>query len=251
MIIPMPSLNDRVLRTLEDVEYRNMSTESEREAVYKLRYNAYLREGAISEGSERKFYDIDDESSNVIVVGIYINGDLAGSVRLHHTCLDDKYLPTTAVFPEFLEPEISAGRKIVDPTRFVADFEMSRKHPELPYITLRAPWMSMEYFNADLMLAAVRAEHYPFYRRLWGNELICAPRPYPKLNKPICLSALRYRLAKETVLNRMPFFASTKDEREMLFGPNAELGVPVASGHMNRSSGNLSPVNACLAKVRG
>jgi N-acyl-L-homoserine lactone synthetase len=251
MIIQMPSLNDRVLRVLEDVEYKNMHNESDRNSVFRLRYNAYLREGAIPENSERMFYDKDDNLSNVTLVGIYIYGDLAGSIRLHNTCSDEKYLPSTSVFPEFLQPEISSGRKIVDPTRFVADFEMSRKFPELPYITLRVPWMSMEYFDAELMLAAVRSEHQAFYRRLWGNEPICAPRPYPNLSKPICLTALRYRLAKETVLTRMPFFASTSDEREMLFGPNADLGSSLALDRVNRSSGNLSSEHACLAKVRG
>lgn len=251
MIIQLPSLNDRVLRVLEDVEYRNMRKESDRNAVFRLRYEAYLREGAISENSEGMFYDKDDNAPNVTLVGVYISGKLAGSIRLHHTCSGENYLPTTSVFPEFLEPEISAGRKIIDPTRFVADYEMSRKFPELPYITLRVPWMSMEYFDAELMLAAVRSEHQAFYRRLWGNEPICAARPYPKLSKPICLTALRYRLAKETVLNRMPFFASTSDERGMLFGPNADLGSSLASDRVNRSSGNLSSEHACLAKVRG
>ncbi len=251
MIIQMPSLNDRVLRVLEDVEYRNMRTKSDREAIFRLRYEAYVREGAIAENSERMFYDKDDNAPNVTLVGVYICGKLAGSIRLHDTCSDEKYLPSTSVFPEFLEPEISAGRKIIDPTRFVADYEMSRKFPELPYITLRVPWMSMEHFDAELMLAAVRSEHQAFYRRLWGNEPICAPRPYPKLSKPICLTALRYRDAKQNVLDRLPFFASTNHEREMLFGRNDDLRSLPASHLVYRPSGNSSSEDTCLVKVRG
>lgn len=251
MIIQMPSLNDRVSRLLEDVEYRVMHRNSDRNAVFRLRYNAYLKEGAISENAEGLFYDEDDSAPNAVLIGVYVSGVLAGSIRLHVTCANGKYLPSTSVFPEFLEPEISAGRKIVDPTRFVADFEMSRKFPELPYITLRVPWMSMEYFGAELMLAAVRAEHQAFYRRLWGNQPVCPPRPYPKLSKPICLTVLRYRLARENVLERMPFFASTSREREMLFGAQTDRVSSRGPAQAARAPETLSSENACLAKVRG
>jgi hypothetical protein len=107
---------------------------------------------------------------------------------------------------------------MIDPTRFVADHVVSRSYPELAYVTLRLPWMAMEHFGADLMLAAVRPEHEAFYRRLWGNSVWAGARAYPGLTKPVSLTVLDFPLAREAVHRRYPFFKSEFSERELLFG---------------------------------
>jgi hypothetical protein len=116
-----------------------------------------------------------------------------------------------------LSPTLASGRTIVDPTRFVVDRTASRRYPELCYVTTRLAWLASEYFNTNLLLATVRAEHQAFYRRVFGHRLICEPRYYPSLIKPICLMALDYRLACERVVQRYPFFRSTVAERRALF----------------------------------
>ena len=63
----------------------------------------------------------------------------------------------------------------------------------------------------------MRAEHQAFYRRVFGHRLICDPRHYPSLTKPISLMALDYAMARERVVQRYPFFRSTFFERRMLF----------------------------------
>jgi hypothetical protein len=121
------------------------------------------------------------------------------------------------VFEDLIAPEIAAGKVLVDPTRFVTDRECSRLYPELPYVTLRLPWLALEYFNADIMLATVRGEHQAFYKRLWGARSVCPPRPYPTLTKPIACMMLDYAAVRENVHYRYPFFRSTVFERRMLF----------------------------------
>jgi hypothetical protein len=76
--------------------------------------------------------------------------------------------------------------------------------------------LASDYFSTDLLLAAVRAEHGAFYRRVFGHRLACEPRRYPLLSKPICLMALDYPQACER-LQRQPFFRSTLLERRALF----------------------------------
>ena len=56
-----------------------------------------------------------------------------------------------------------------------------KRFPELPYVTLRLAYMACEYFNADLGLAIVRAEHQAFYRRVFLHETIAEPRLFPGL----------------------------------------------------------------------
>jgi hypothetical protein len=77
--------------------------------------------------------------------------------------------------------------------------------------------MAMEYFKADLMLAAVRAEHQAFYRRLWGNQVICPPRRYPGMDMAVGLMTCDYRTVRDEVHRRYPFFQSEVLEQQMLF----------------------------------
>jgi hypothetical protein len=214
------SLVDRVQELLQRVDYRRIETTEERLAIFRLRYQAYLREGAISANPSGQFSDPVDDRENCWIFGVYIDGKLASSIRLSVTipgCID---IPALDVFSDVLLGDILAGQTFVDPTRFVADREMSRAFPELPYVTLRLPWLALEYFNASYMLAAVRAEHQAFYKRLWGSKPVCEPRPYPNLQKPISLMTLDYRAVRERVHHRYPFFRSSQFERRMLFERN-------------------------------
>ncbi len=207
---------DRVLQLLQRVDYRRADTPEEREAIFELRYRAYLREGCIAPNFVRRFADPVDDQDNTWIFGVYIDDILASSIRLTVNMPGVDDLPALHVFADVLAPEMKAGKTIIDPTRFVADRECSRRYPELPYVTLRLPWVALEYFQADYMLAAVRSEHQAFYKRLWGHQEICAPRPYPNLQKPISLMTLDYRAARDRVHQRYPFFRSTMFERRML-----------------------------------
>jgi hypothetical protein len=211
------SLSDRVGWLLERVDYRRAETLEDREAIFRLRYAAYLRESAIAPNAEQRFADALDESRNVSIYGVYIDGELASSIRLHVATALEHDLPANNVFSDLLSPELAAGKTIIDPTRFVIDRAASRRFPELCYVTTRLAWLACEFFDADLLLATVRAEHQAFYRRVFGHRLICDPRHYPSLAKPISLMALDFPMARERVPLRYPFFRSTFFERRMLF----------------------------------
>jgi N-acyl-L-homoserine lactone synthetase len=223
------SLVDRVERLLQRVDYRRAESAEERAAIFRLRYRAYLRETAISANLSGQFSDPVDDSDNVWLFGVHIDGKLAGSIRLSITIPGSLRIPALDVFSDVLLGDIIAGRRIVDPTRFVADREISRKHPELPYVTLRLPWLALEYFQADCMLATVRAEHQAFYKRIWGHRAVCEPRPYPNLQKPISLMTLDYHEARERVHRRYPFFRSNYFERRMLFERNIDMAQRTAA----------------------
>ena len=207
---------------LERVDYRRADTAEDREAIFRLRYAAYRREDAIPLSQAERFSDALDDTDNAWTFGVYIESELASSIRLHVANRQQPVLPALNVFSDLLSPEIAAGKTIVDPTRFVADRAASRRYPELCYVTTRLAVLASEYFNTQLLLATVRAEHQAFYRRVFGHRLVCEPRHYPSLNKPISLMALDYPLARER-LQSQPFFRSTMFERRMLFGHAAAL----------------------------
>lgn len=212
---------DRVSRLLARADYRVAEDDGTREAIYRLRYDAYLREGAIGPDPSHRFTDPEDERPNAWIFGIYIDGELASSVRLHVAIDGRGDLPASHVFPDFLTGELDAGKTIVDPTRFVADAAATRLYPELPYLTLRACHMAADFFDADDVLATVRAEHQAFYRRVFGHRPVCPPRPYPSLSKPITLMSLDFQALRATILRRYPFFGSSSAERGAIFGPRA------------------------------
>ncbi len=229
---PENTFSDSVSRLLDRMDVRLAQSSEDREAISRLRYQAYLREGAISPNSTGTFADPYDEIGKVFLFGLYLDGELASSVRIHVGCKEYPDFPSLHVFPEALQPLIDEGKVIIDTTRFVADEAMSRIHRGLPYATLRVSWLAGNYFATDYSLAAVRAEHQAFYRRMFHHQLICEPRPYPHLAKPICLMWIHYPAVADDVQRRYPFFRSTLFERRMLFegsDPGAEQKALVAN----------------------
>ena len=223
------SFSERGVRLLEQLDYRRAETTDEWEAIQRLRYDAYLREGAIMPGGAKKLADAFDESRNAWIYGLYLDGRLVSSIRIHIASEKAAEMPALLTFSDVLVPELRAGKVIVDPSRFVVDYVAARDHPQLAYMTLRIPWLACEYFNAQLVLATVRSEHRAFYKRVFGQHPICPPRPYPSLTKPLCLMMLEYRTTREQVNARYPFFRSTFFERRMLFERPAEAPRHAAS----------------------
>jgi len=216
---PRPEIDfpDRIAKLLAKVDYRRADSVEEREAIGRLRYEAYLREGAICANSSGTFSDPYDETDNAYLFGLHVDGQLASSLRLHVASKEQPDTPSLEVFPDVLRPLIDAGKILVDSTRFVADERLSRLYKGLPYVTLRLCMLAAEYFGADHLLAAVRVEHQAFYRRAFNHRVICEPRPYPQLAKPICLMTVHFPTAADRLYRRYPFFRSSPLERQRLF----------------------------------
>ena len=217
------TFSERVSRVLEKVDYRLALDDDDRDEIYRLRYEAYLHEGAIGPSFSRRFHDKFDDKDNTWTYGFYIDGELVSSIRIHIATSAIPDMPALLSFPEILEPELDAGKVIIDPTRFVIDRRASRIYPELRYVVVRLPFIACEFFGADLLLATVRTEHQAFYRRVFGHELIAQARPYPTLVKPLSLMSLDYLASRDRVQQRYPFFRSTFFERRMLFDVAAAM----------------------------
>jgi len=212
-----PTFTDRLQLLLERADFRRADSEDVREAIYRLRYDAYVAEGAIKPRFDKLFTDHEDEFGNAWIFGVYLDGELVSSIRLHVATKDYPEMPSLEVFPEVLQRALDDGKTVIDPTRFVISRDASRKYPQLRYVTTRLAWLACAYFDADLLLASVRAEHRAFYSRVFGHETVCAPRPYPMLEKPICLMVSDYMAVRDEVQHRYPILRSSVFERRMLF----------------------------------
>lgn len=211
---------NHVLELLGRIEYRRAESKEDKLAIYRLRYECYLREGAIRRNKTGLFKDSYDSAPNVWIFGLHIDGRLASSIRIHAASAAHPISPGMTVFGDLLGPRIAAGETIIDPTRLVVDHDMSRAYPGLAYATVRLGMLASEFCKADFALATVRTEHRAFYKRLLSMEPIGEPRAYPGLKRPINLMGVHYPTMKGKVIARYPFLASSAVERDFLFGPH-------------------------------
>jgi hypothetical protein len=221
--------SERGMEVLDQVDYRLAQSEQEKDSVYRLRYQAYLNEGAIEPNREQRTTDRFDDLPNTWIFGVYIEGVLASSIRISLATPEYRTSPSVDVFPDILQPELAKGKVIVDPTRFVAAPDRAKRFPELPYVTVRLGYVACGYFNANIGLATVRAEHRAFYRRVFLQEPLSEPRLFPGLLKPVGLMAADYPAIRERVFQRFPCMRSSSFERRMLFGRSAERHVATAN----------------------
>ena len=231
-LVSKPSFSQRLVDLLDQVECRRAETPEDKEAVYRLRYQAYVREGNIGPNASGVLHDHFDDAANSWSFGLYTRGRLASSIRISVASDEHGASPATRFFPDILEPEVDAGRVIVDPNRLVTDFAAARDMPELAYLTVRLGYVAAWHFSADIVTATVRAEHQAFYKRVFGLKPDCLPRRIPPIEKPFCLMSFRDE-SMAAIMNRYPCFRSTDAERAALFerpqtapGPIPFLSTP-------------------------
>jgi hypothetical protein len=177
------------------IDYRLIETPEDRDSLYRF-----------------------DDAPNVWNFGVYVDNELCSAVRIHILTAEWRASYTTEVFGDVLHPRLDRGEVFVDPCRFVADPEMQQRFPELPYLTVRLPFVACEHFNADVGLAMVRTDHQAFYRRVFLSEPLTEPRPFPGWHsKKVILMGSDYPKVRERILTRFPIMRSSAFERRMLF----------------------------------
>ncbi len=216
--LPESGFSRAISEFLPFVECKKPSGQAELEAIYRLRHLAYLREGALLPGAPELFRDTYDESDNCCTLGCYVSDRLASSIQIHLGTRSQPCFPAMEAFSDILAPMLDRGLRIIDPTRFVVDATATRLFPRISYATVRLCALAGAYYDADVILATVREEHQAYYRRLFGHKVLCEPRVYPMLAKRISLMALDYRLSRDRIIARYPFFRSSPEEIRSLFG---------------------------------
>lgn len=206
-----------VLSVLERTEYRFCEGGEDLEAIYRLRYDSYLAAGMVREDALRMVTDRYDELPNAYRYGVFYEGILVSTVRLHYVNAEFPISPSSEVFGDVLEPRIARGDTFVDPSRFAAAAEWSRTLRVLPYVTLRLAVLACKYFNPTSCLTAIKEEHSAFYARIFRSVPVTPPRAYPGLTVPVHLLESRCSENMEDTIRRFSFFRSTAFERRMLF----------------------------------
>jgi hypothetical protein len=210
-----------VAALLERIEYRRCEAGEDIEEIYRLRYRSYLAAGMIRPEASRKVSDDYDDLPNSYRFGLFFDGYLVSTLRLHHVTNECPISPSVGAFREIIARRVSAGETFVDPSRFAADLEWSATIRVLPYLTLRLAVAACEYFDPDYCLTAVKQEHTGFYHRIFNSVQAAPHRLYPGLTCPVFLFESKCSENLQATLRRFPFFKSTPMEQRMLFAkPN-------------------------------
>ncbi len=226
------SFNTRAEELLARIDYRRATTDAQREAIFRLRHDGYVRDGGIEPLESGLFSDPWDNVPNVDLVGVYLDDELVGSVRVHLSGPGNP-IPASGPFGDVIDPVIERHGRLVDATRFVIDSRRAGFAAAMPFLTLRAVAMAAEYYEAWGLVATVREEHAVVYRRVTGHRALTPPRAYPLLRKPImCMIAETANLDRAPY-SRHPFLRSTSEERERVFGSFQSVGYgPTLPDHV-------------------
>jgi hypothetical protein len=151
----------------------------EREAVFKLRYQTYLRAGLISPNAFGRYIEPADHAANTYLIGLHVAGRLVSSLRLQIGSPTTPNFSSVELFPHILEPLLGSNKTVVDMSCVATDGELARQYVWLPYLILRTWIITAEHFHADYIAAAVRPQHQLFYQRVLNCELSSALRQLP------------------------------------------------------------------------
>jgi N-acyl-L-homoserine lactone synthetase len=223
------SFCDRVAMLLARSVSKLATSGEQREMIFRLRQAACTR---VRSPSRHPFpSDRYDYAGNAYLLGLYVDAELASSIRLHVACTRQDQLPSLDVFDDVLRPKLDAGQVIIDCARFVADEHLSRVWRELPYATIRMCMLAAEHFGADYLIIAASRPHEEFYRRAFDFKAISEPRLGGDLAVPARLMSLNYSTEADRLYGRYPFFRSTATERRNLFAFDERPGVPSQSAY--------------------
>lgn len=212
----------KVTELLERIEYRRCESGEDIEAIYRLRYKAYRLHGFVEESPDQMVTDDLDDSSNCYRFGVFIDGELVGTVRIHHISKDEPYGPVMKTFGDILGPRLLRGESFINPTMLAAEPHYRSPLQALPYLTLRLGLVASVYFDATSCIGVIREEHTAFYRRIFGAIQVGEAREYPPISVPLMLYDANCAANREPILKRFPFFNSTPVEQRMLFAKPAK-----------------------------
>jgi len=211
------ALNRSIMQMLEHVEYRLVTGGEDLEEIYRLRYQSYLQSGMCGPIASGMFEDRWDDLPNSYRFGVYYDGRLVSTLRLHYISSEHPYSPSVDAYPEILKERLDRGESFIDGTRFATDPYSAPAPGVLPFLTLRLGMVASCYFGQTAVLTPVKVEHSAYYHRIFNAEQKTEGKVFPGVLAPIALFEIPCGDNLRQTLDRFPFFKSTPTEQRMMF----------------------------------
>jgi hypothetical protein len=209
-----------------------LDPQTKREA-YRLRYDSYLASGYIQPNETGLFQDLYDELPNCQTVVIYDDGAPSASVRVCSLAFGSrKRSPASDAFPEEVrkllneQTAIGTGARGIETTRLVRS-PSAENNQGLVFLLYRMAGFLGMTAHTHILLACVRRNHAPFYKRL-GYEPVTEPRAYPGLSCPMQLMSCtrkRYDEVRSAFPVIDPFAGATDGLDGFLSGESVSLSL--------------------------
>jgi hypothetical protein len=211
------TLNRSIMQMLEHVEYRLVTGGEDLEEIYRLRYQSYLQSGMCGPIEGGMFEDRWDDLPNSYRFGVYYDGRLVSTLRLHYISSEHPYSPSVDAYPEILSARLARGETFIDGTRFATDPFSAPAPGVLPFLTLRLGMVAASYFNPTAVLTPVKVEHSAYYARIFNAKQRTEGKVFPGVLAPIALFEIPCGENLRLTLERFPFFKSTATEQRLMF----------------------------------
>lgn len=208
---------ESILELLPRIESRRIKTTEDFNAVFKLRYRAYISNELIDRNASGVSIDTYDLLGNCQVFGLYLDGELVSSIRIHRVDEQTPNCPALNSFSDFLLPKLAAGETFIDGSRFCVDPARSVELSVLPFLTVRLAYMASIHFDSTYNISVVRREHAAFYRRYFGFERWAGDVKLDWYKLPVDLYVGDMARNRKRIDSRLPFMQSNFEERLMLF----------------------------------
>ena len=208
---------DSLLGLLPRIESRRIKTAEDFSDVFKLRYRAYVSNDLIEPNAGGVSIDTYDLLENCQVFGLYLDGELVSSLRIHRVTPEMPRCPALDKFSALLTPRLEQGETFIDGSRFCVDPARSSELSVLPFLTVRLAYMASIHFESTYNISVVRREHAAFYRRYYGFERWAGDVKLDWYKLPVDLYVGDMRANRGRIDERLPFMQSNFEERLMLF----------------------------------
>lgn len=164
----------------EKISVRIVKDWNAREAIYRLRYEQYLKKGYVSPHPKAMKSDMWDEIPETIQFGAFKGDALVGSIRLVFD--SEKGLPMEQPFPEEIARLRLRAENIAEASTLVVADSEKNSCQKIWLMLSRAIWQEAKRQNIDYLCIAVTENHLCFYKRLLF-EPTGAGRHYDSLNR--------------------------------------------------------------------
>lgn len=217
--------SQRLLETLDRIEYRRIQSHEDFEDIARLRYRAYKAHNVLPVSAKSMLDEIDFDS-HAYVFGVYYYEQLVSTLRLHYVTPEHRVCQSSGIFPEAINDFLDAGLTLIDPARFAVDADFVDDRATLPYLTVRPTVMAAIHFNADRMLQHIRPQHAAFYQRFFYAQTVVPPTMTKTYGFELTLLASPTLELRAKLMRRFPVFQSEAYERRLMFADGSGPGLP-------------------------
>ena len=204
-----------------------------KQAIYALRYRAFIDIGVITSRPDALFFDCYDDLKSTFSIGAFSDGVCVGSFRLTfgNGRASNVTMPCQSVFSQIADLEAEGHKSLVEFTRMVVAPELTNTsfRTTLYAALVRAGLIIAHAAHADYGLISIHPNLVRFYAAMCGFQTMARAESYPGINAPAVLMGREFRALDEKRVKQNPFFkispAEIESARETMFAVREAMPV--------------------------